>query len=123
MPNHGSELTRRSLLAASGIALAGSGLAATARGAAPVPEDYQIEHGHIRHSVMGWCFRPMTTKDLAVHCKRMGMQAMEGISPGDTVVYRYTRKSFARYFYKEQERRAWLESTNHFSQTIPAGRT
>jgi len=81
MPNHGSELTRRSLLAASGIALAGSGLAATARGAAPVPEDYQIEHGHIRHSVMGWCFRPMTTKDLAVHCKRMGMQAMEGISP------------------------------------------
>ena len=81
MPQHGAELTRRSLLAASGVALAGGGLAATTQGAPPVSEDYRIEHGQINHSVMGWCFRPMKVEDLARHCKRMGMPAMEGISP------------------------------------------
>jgi hydroxypyruvate isomerase len=44
------------------------------------PPDYRIEHGRIRHSVMGWCFNPMPTPELMSACQRMGMTAMEGIS-------------------------------------------
>ncbi|TWU01085.1 TIM barrel protein [Stieleria varia] len=35
----------------------------------------------IRQSVMGWCFNPMDTLTLAKHCKAIGLEAMEGISP------------------------------------------
>ncbi len=50
-----------------------------AKGTAVPPPDYRIEHGRIRHSVMGWCFNPMPTSDLIAACHRMGMTAMEGI--------------------------------------------
>ncbi len=43
------------------------------------PADYRIEHGRIRHSVMGWCFNPMPTPELITACHRMGMTALEGI--------------------------------------------
>jgi hydroxypyruvate isomerase len=43
------------------------------------PPDYRIQHGRIRHSVMGWCYNPMPTEDLIVACHRMGMSAVEGI--------------------------------------------
>jgi len=41
--------------------------------------DYKIQHGRIRHSVMGWCFNPMPTPELIAACNGMGMTAMEGI--------------------------------------------
>lgn len=44
----------------------------------PGPE-YKIQHGKIRHSVMGWCFNPMPTETLINACHAMGMTAMEGI--------------------------------------------
>lgn len=34
----------------------------------------------IRQSVMGWCFQPMDAITLAKHCKRIGLEAIEGIS-------------------------------------------
>ncbi|MCD0463547.1 TIM barrel protein [Roseiconus lacunae] len=34
---------------------------------------------HIRQSIMGWCFQPMDMLELAQHCKRIGLEAMEGI--------------------------------------------
>lgn len=34
----------------------------------------------IRQSIMGWCFKPMEMLDLARHCKRIGLEAMEGVS-------------------------------------------
>lgn len=34
----------------------------------------------IRQSIMGWCFNPMDTLKLAGHCKRIGLEAMEGIN-------------------------------------------
>lgn len=34
----------------------------------------------IRQSIMGWCFKPMDMLELARHCKRIGLEAMEGIS-------------------------------------------
>jgi hydroxypyruvate isomerase len=35
--------------------------------------------GHIRHSVMGWCFNPMEPVELAKHGKRLGLVAIEGV--------------------------------------------
>ena len=35
--------------------------------------------GKIRQSIMGWCFKPMDMLTLAKHCKRIGLEAMEGI--------------------------------------------
>ncbi len=34
----------------------------------------------VRQSVMGWCFNPMDAVTLAGHCKRIGLEAIEGIS-------------------------------------------
>lgn len=42
-----------------------------------------VRHGKIRHSVMGWCFKPMKAIDLAREGKRMGLVAMEGIDVQD----------------------------------------
>ena len=54
--------------------------AAATRTPAGVPgENYKIQNGRIRHSVMGWCFNPMPTGELMAGCHRMGMTAMEGI--------------------------------------------
>lgn len=39
-----------------------------------------VQHGRIRQSVMGWCFKPMPALELAKQCKSLGMAAMEGIS-------------------------------------------
>ena len=40
---------------------------------------FKVKHGRIRQSVMGWCFNPMPTMELAKHCKDIGLVAMEGI--------------------------------------------
>ena len=40
---------------------------------------FKIKNGRIRQSIMGWCFNPMPTMELAKHCKEIGLEAMEGI--------------------------------------------
>ena len=40
---------------------------------------FKVKNGRIRQSVMGWCFNPMPTMELAKHCKDIGLVAMEGI--------------------------------------------
>ncbi len=40
---------------------------------------FKVRNGRIRQSIMGWCFNPMPTKELAQHCKEIGLVAMEGI--------------------------------------------
>lgn len=42
-----------------------------------------VPNGKVRQSVMGWCFKPMDTLTLAKHCKRIGIEAIEGISSND----------------------------------------
>ena len=44
-----------------------------------VEPDDKIRHGRIRQSVMGWCFNPMPTPELAQHCRNIGLVAIEGI--------------------------------------------
>jgi hydroxypyruvate isomerase len=37
--------------------------------------------GHIRQSVMGWCFKPMSAEELIKHCVDIGIKGIEGVSP------------------------------------------
>ncbi len=41
--------------------------------------DYSIKGSGLKHTVMGWCFKPMDTLELAKHCKAIGLKGMEGI--------------------------------------------
>ena len=36
---------------------------------------------NIHQSVMGWCFKPMSALELAALCQKLGMPAIEGVSP------------------------------------------
>ncbi len=76
------EMKRRDFLAANAV-IAGTTLAAGAHTAAAAQADAAGEDakpkGRIRQSVMGWCFRPMDAITLAKHCKRIGLEAIEGI--------------------------------------------
>ena len=40
---------------------------------------FTIKNSHIKQTVMGWCFKPMDTLELAKHCKTIGLRGMEGI--------------------------------------------
>ncbi len=75
-------VSRRRFLGAAALlaapSLAGQASAAdTARGAADPA--YRIRNHGIRHTVMGWCFNPMETLELARHAKAIGLEGIEGI--------------------------------------------
>ena len=48
----------------------------------PTASDAAEPARRIRQSIMGWCFKPMDMLELAKHCRRIGLEAMEGI-PSD----------------------------------------
>lgn len=87
-------LSRRKFLRSSAAApvAAAAGLAVGAGPAVPqavaamprakADPEFTIGNGRIRQSIMGWCFNPMDTIELARHCKEIGLVAMEGI-PAD----------------------------------------
>ena len=61
--------TRRQFLATG--ALASASVAATrasASAASPVAPAFSIKNQHIKQTIMGCCFNPMKTPDLAAHC-------------------------------------------------------
>lgn len=58
--------------------LAGWAPAADTSRAAADPA-YRIRNHGIRHTVMGWCFNPMDTLELARHAKAIGLTGIEGI--------------------------------------------
>ncbi len=75
--------SRRSFLKSSCVGAAAL-LAGRAVGRAQLPRaeadaTFVVTNGRIRQSVMGWCFNPMKAEELAVHCKEIGLVAMEGI--------------------------------------------
>ncbi len=65
-------------LPALGVAASSSALALSIDHAA-ADAGYVIKNSHIKQTVMGWCFKPMETMELAKHCKAMGLRGMEGI--------------------------------------------
>ncbi|MCX7826753.1 MAG: TIM barrel protein, partial [Verrucomicrobiae bacterium] len=70
-----STLTRRQMLGT----LAACATATTLSAAPRVESDFKIRNRRIRQSVMGWCFNPMPTEELAKHCRDIGLEAMEGV--------------------------------------------
>ncbi|MEN9667496.1 MAG: Hydroxypyruvate isomerase [Planctomycetota bacterium] len=75
-------VSRRRFVAASAFlsagAVAGRAAAADTSRAAADPA-YRIRNHGIRHTVMGWCFNPMDTLELARHAKAIGLEGIEGI--------------------------------------------
>ena len=73
------EITRRDVIKSLAVGAAAS-LAATASAAErPVEPDFKVRNRRIHQSVMGWCFNPMPTPELAKHCREIGLEAIEGI--------------------------------------------
>lgn len=74
---------RNMLLGASALCAAGLMYPSTQANAAPSkntiipPEDYKIQNGKIKQSVMAWCFDPMPSATLIDACHKMGMPAMD----------------------------------------------
>jgi len=75
-------VSRRRFVAASALLsagiLAGRASAADTSRAAADPA-YRVRNHGIRHTVMGWCFNPMDTLELARHAKAIGLEGIEGI--------------------------------------------
>jgi len=65
-------------LATAALAAGAGGHAADINRAAADPR-YCIRNHGVRHSLMGWCFKPMDTLDLARHAKEIGLAGIEGI--------------------------------------------
>ncbi len=80
-----NQISRRDALKVAGAA----GVLATASSvSAQLPREsmdpkFQVAKGRIRQSVMGWCFKPMPAIELARHCRDIGIEGIEGISPKD----------------------------------------
>ena len=73
-------VSRRRFLGASALVAAGAlpaRAADTSRAAAD--PGYRIRNHGIRHTVMGWCFNPMDTLELARHAAAIGLEGIEGI--------------------------------------------
>lgn len=74
-------MNRRHWLAMSAM---GGGLASTqasraASKANATDPAYRILNQGVKHSLMGWCFKPMDTLELARHAKAIGLKGIEGI--------------------------------------------
>jgi len=82
-------MKRRSLLAAAASALALSRLDARNIAKAAADPAYKIKNHGIKHTLMGWCWKPMDTLELARHAKEIGLVGMEGI---DSKLYPEVKK-------------------------------
>lgn len=76
-------MNRRRLLSTAALATAGLGLAPRARAQsilkAAADPAYKIRNQGIKHTLMGWCWKPMETLELARHAKEIGLVGIEGI--------------------------------------------
>lgn len=72
-------LSRRQILGATIAAVAASRTSAIDIHRAAADPSYRIRNAGIRHSVMGWCFKPMDAVTLARHAKEIGLAGIEGI--------------------------------------------
>ena len=78
-------LTSSAASAVAAVSAGGAALAATP--ASPLPGHskeladpaYTIRNRGIKHTLMGWCWRPMDTLTLARHAKEIGLVGIEGI--------------------------------------------
>jgi len=76
-------LSRRDAMKAGALSLATTAAVSAQTPRAELDPNFKVAKGRIRQSVMGWCFKPMPTLELAKHCRAIGLEAMEGISSAD----------------------------------------
>lgn len=81
-----SSLSRRSFFRHSTAAALGAAIlpAATSVSAVDIAQaaadsGYKIKNSGIKHTLMGWCWKPMDTLELAKHAKDIGLVGIEGI--------------------------------------------
>ena len=72
-------MKRRSFLSAAAAALAATRLDAQSIAKAAADPAYKIKNHGIKHTLMGWCWKPMDTLELAKHAKDIGLVGIEGI--------------------------------------------
>jgi hydroxypyruvate isomerase len=72
-------MNRRSFLTTAAAALASSRLDAQSIAKAAADPAYKIRNHGIKHTLMGWCWKPMDTLELAKHAKDIGLVGIEGI--------------------------------------------
>ena len=73
------EISRRDVIKTLAVGAATSFAATAIAAERPVEPDFKVRNRRIRQSVMGWCFNPMPTAELAKHCREIGLEAIEGI--------------------------------------------
>lgn len=73
-------LSRRSLLK-SAAALAAAGATVPFSRAQEAPPLYRVQKGHIRQSVVPWCFTPVPVEDLAFFAAALGLKSVELVDP------------------------------------------
>ena len=64
-------MKRRSFLSAAAAALAATRLDAQSIAKAAADPAYKIKNQGIKHTLMGWCWKPMDTLELAKHAKEI----------------------------------------------------
>ena len=72
-------MNRRHFLTTAFAATAASRLSAQTIAKAAADPAYVIKNKGIKHTLMGWCWKPMDTLELAKHAKAIGLAGIEGI--------------------------------------------
>ena len=72
-------MNRRHFLTTAFAATAASRLSAQTIAKAAADPAYVIKNKGIKHTLMGWCWKPMDTLELAKHAKAIGLVGIEGI--------------------------------------------
>ena len=72
-------MNRRHFFTTAAAALAASQLDAQTIAKAAADPAYKIKNSGIKHTLMGWCWKPMDTLELAKHAKEIGLKGIEGI--------------------------------------------
>lgn len=60
-------------------ASAASAIGAGALARAAADPSYKVRNSGVKHTLMGWCWKPMDTLVLAKHAKEIGLKGLEGI--------------------------------------------
>ncbi len=82
-------MNRRHFLTTAFAATAASRLSAQTIAKAAADPAYVIKKQGIKHTLMGWCWKPMDTLELAKHAKAIGLVGIEGI---DSKLYPEVKK-------------------------------
>jgi hydroxypyruvate isomerase len=82
-------MNRRHFLTTAFAATAASRMSAQTIAKAAADPAYVIKNKGIKHTLMGWCWKPMDTLELAKHAKDIGLVGIEGI---DSKLYPEVKK-------------------------------